>query len=183
MIALRNVLIASALVILGGMAFADALPDQSTLVVSSGGTTIATGTYVGGNLTMDVLSGSYDGATLTVTTRGGDTITYTVDVTADSTAGTASITLTGSGTALGDINPSILERGGSVTLVPVASGTALTSPTLPAPGPDSHANANAFEHAGNATEGMDNASNDATDGAGGEHADDSADNGSGNGDH
>lgn len=175
-----KVLFVAALVLLGGVVLADALPDQSTLVVTSGGTPIASGTYVGGDLTMNVVwtqtdgSTSWSGATLTVTTRGGDTLTYPVDVAVD---GDGNVTVTlASGQPLQSLNPSILARGGTVTL---GTADAYTAPQLPSPGPNSHANANAWEHAANATEGMNNASDAATGGSGGSHANGRASDGSG----
>jgi len=174
----RNVLIAMVLVVVGGLAFADALPDQSTLVITDGsGTPIGSGTYVGGDLSVGVVSDgtaqSYDGATLTLTTRGGDTLTYTVNVSVDAD-GNVTITLADSGKALESINPSILARGGTVDY---STMDAYVAPTLPPPGPNPHANANAFQHAGNAADGMGNAAEAAITGSG--HANDRA----GAGDH
>ncbi|HKI56796.1 MAG TPA: hypothetical protein VKB31_06540 [Trueperaceae bacterium] len=179
----RNILIALAVAVLGGMVFADALPAQSTLVITDGTTPIASGTYVGGALSVNVVwdgtsEVSYDNATLTVTTRGGDTLTYTVDVSVDA-GGNVTITLA-DGTPLEQINPSILARGQTPVY---GTTTAYTAPTLPPPGPNGHANANAFEHAANATEGMGNASAHATAGNGGSHADAHAGEGSGNASH
>lgn len=168
---LRNLLIALAVAALAGFVLADALPDQSTLTLTdSSGTLVGSGTYVGGNLTLDVL-GSFSGdATLTVTTRGGETLTY--DVTVDQTDGT--ITLTGTDTALQDLNPSIAARGGTVSIDLTA--VSVEAPTLPAPGPNWHANQHAFDHAG---QGVDNAPS----GEGSTNASEHAHAGSGNAGH
>ena len=172
----KKMLLAAAAVVFAGAVFAQALPDQSTLTITDGsGNLVGSGTYVGGNLAVDVL-GSYSGdATLTVTTRGGDTLTYAVTVGSD-----GSITLTDSGKMLQDINPSIKARGGSIA---IDQTDTVTAPTLPSvvPGPNDHANANASEGAANATEGMGNAA--AASSTGADHANAHASNGSGNAQH
>ncbi|MEJ2359190.1 MAG: hypothetical protein P8Y13_14090, partial [Deinococcales bacterium] len=168
----RKVLLALVLMIVGSLVFAQALPDQSTLTLTtSDGTLVGSGTYVGGNLTVDVLTGYSGDATLTVTTRGGDTLTYDVTVNPD-----GSVSLTSSSEPLQDINPSVKARGGTITFDQVDT---VTAPTLPsaAPGPDSHANANASEGAANATEGMGNAA--AASSTGADHANSHASGGSG----
>ena len=130
---------------------------------------------MGGNLSVEVL-GTYAGdATLTVTTRGGDTLTYAVTVNPD-----GSITLMDSGKLLQDINPSFKARGGTIT---IDRTDTVTLPSLPGvvPGPNSHASANASEGAANATEGVGNAA--AASSTGADHANSHATSGSGNAQH
>lgn len=161
----RRLLFGVALVLVTGPVFAAALPDQSTLTITtSDGTLVGSGTYVGGNLLLD-LSNSYAGdATLTVTTRGGGTLTYGVTVHAN-----GSVTLTSSGAPLQDINRSVTARGGTVTIKQVEQAK-LTAPALPgvAPGPNAHS-----------TQGINNAAAAASVGV--SHASPHAGAGSGNG--
>lgn len=168
----KSIPVILAVTVLGGLAFADALPDQSTLTIYDGGTLVGSGTYVGGDLTLNVLSSFSGDATLTVTTRGGDTLTYDVSVDAG-----GNVTLSDSGTPLSEINPSIAKRGGSVDIEQVDS---VVEPTLPPPGPNAHANGNATDQALNAGDGMNNAADQATGGTGADHADGHAWNGSQN---
>ncbi len=150
-----------------GMVSAAALPDQSTLTLTAAdGTLVGSGTYVGGDLTLAVSDAFTGDATLTVTTRGGGTLTYAVTVNAD-----GSVTLAGSDTLLQDLNPSIAARGGAVAITPVDPST-LTPPTLP----DAAANANVH-----ATLGIGNAAAAASVGV--SHADPHAGRGSGNSSH
>lgn len=160
----RRISIGVVLVLLAGAVFAAALPDQSTLTIMNGTELVGSGTYVGGNLILDVSSTFTGDATLTVTTRGGDTLAYDATINPDGT-----VTLTGTDTLLQNINPSIAARGGAATISLVDEGT-LTLPTLPdgVPGPNPRS-----------TMGINNAAAAASVGV--SHASDHAGAGSGNG--
>ena len=105
---------------------------RSTLTITSGGTLVGSGAYSGRNLTLDLLSGFSGDATSTVTTRGGDTLTCAVSITA------GVVRLTSHGALLKNVNPSTAARGGTVTINQVSGP--LTAPTLPSgtPGPNFH---------------------------------------------
>lgn len=171
---LRKLLLMLVVAVVGGAVFAIAVPDGSTLTLTdASGNLVGAGSYMGGNLTLDVL-GTFSGdATLTITNRGGHAMTY--DVSVDSSG---NVTLVSSGEQLQKANPSILARGGTVTIDQVAT---VTPPSTLAKGPDAHANANASEGAGNATEGIGNAAAAASVGV--DHANSHASNGSGNAQH
>jgi hypothetical protein len=148
---IRKALIVLVIMLVGGAVFAAAIPDGSTLTLyDSTNSVVGTGSYVGGNLNLVVLDTATTGTyTLAVTNQGGHTMTYTVNLTMDTqtdsngnvTGATASLTV--GGVPLDEINPSILARGGDVSVT-------TTSGSLPSPGtvihePNDHANAHATE--------------------------------------